>query len=77
MIRTIVSLHTEEKAWLDEMAQAQHASRSQIVRTAIRAYHQQKLTHTPTEMEILLKRTQGIWQKEDGLKYQLKIRKEW
>lgn len=77
MIRTVISLPTDEKKWLDQMAKKKKVSMAQIIRDSITEYHKNHATEAVTKIDELLAKTKGIWKKEDGLKYQCRLRAEW
>lgn len=77
VIRTIISLDTHEKKWLDKTAKTQHISMAQLIRIAIKEYRQAYEKQTHTEIDHLLQQSKGIWSNDDGLKYQTNLRKEW
>jgi hypothetical protein len=63
-------------------ARAQGISAAEIIRRAIdklirRGIHNLKLSERQNLYAALLNRTQGIWQKGDGLENQEKSRAEW
>jgi len=73
MIRTIISLETEDKEWLDRKAASEGVPMAKLVREAIRRMRQ----HQDVSFERLLKQTSGLWRRGDGLAYQRRLRKEW
>lgn len=77
MIRTIISLHPNEKHWLDQVAKRQHISMAKIIRQAIREYQKNHSHLIQSKFDKLLEKTKGVWQKGDGLQYQTKLRDEW
>lgn len=77
MLRTIISLDANEKAWLDQEAAIENVSMAEVVRKAIRFYRLSLKAQKSTHMDDILKKTAGIWKKEDGLTYQEKIREDW
>lgn len=78
MIRTVISLGTDEKIWLDQMAKAKHVSMAEIIRKAIKEYRKkQSQVMANTAIDALLEKTSGIWPNRDGLAYQTRIRDEW
>lgn len=77
MIRTIISLDSDEKHWLDEVAKKKHISMAAVIRNAIKAYRLQNANYVPTNIDVLLSKTKGIWEHHDGLDYQSTIRDEW
>lgn len=77
MIRTVISLEPEEKAWIDQLASKEHVSMATVIRKAIQHYRDDvEAAQRPTFKE-LLKKTKGISELGDGLQYQMDIRSEW
>lgn len=76
MIRTVISLDAEDKAWLDRTARCQRKTMTQLVRQAVRRLRQESQSD-PTQFDRLLHDTHGIWKSGDGLAYQKKLRREW
>jgi hypothetical protein len=76
MIRTVISLDEESKAWLDQQARQEHVSTAELIRTAVRKYRDEKKREA-LPLSDLLKQTSGIWKGGDGLAYQRRLRKEW
>ncbi len=76
MVRTVISLEEEEKAWLDRRAEQEKVSMTELVRRAVRQYRQQRELEARS-VHRLLEETSGIWTGEDGLSYQRRIRGEW
>lgn len=78
MIRTLISLDPDDKAWLDRRAEEENMTMTQIVRTAVRRYRQEVDAQAALpSFEELLSSTAGIWTAEDGLAYQQRLREEW
>lgn len=77
MIRTVISLPASEKKWLDKMAKIKKLSMAQIIRDSIVEYHKNHSNEAITNIDELLAKTKGIWEKGDGLKYQSHLRAEW
>ncbi len=73
MVRTVISLEEEEKAWLDRKAEQEDVSMTEVVRRAVRRYREE----SELSVHRLLEKTSGIWSGEDGLSYQRRIRDEW
>lgn len=76
MVRTVVRLDPEDKAWLDRKAEEEHLALAEVVRRAVHLYRR----HEETAQDVtqrLLRKTSGIWEKGDGLRYQEQIRNEW
>jgi hypothetical protein len=72
--RTLITLPAEDKRWLIDYSRAHGISIAEAVRRGI---HNLKLRERQNLYAALLKRTRGLWQKGDGLKYQRTIRAEW
>jgi hypothetical protein len=76
MVRTVVSLEAVDKAWLDRKAAQEKISMAELIRRAIRLYQRQSEVGTQP-IQQLLEATSGIWQGDDGLTYQRRMREEW
>lgn len=76
MIRTVISLDPEDKAWLDRAAKAGGTRMTELVRRAIRQYRERSEAH-PGQFERLLRETAGTWKHGDGLAYQKRLRRDW
>jgi hypothetical protein len=76
LVRTIISLDDEDKAWLDRRAEEEGMTMTQLVRNAIRKYRQELAAAAPS-FERRLRETAGLWQGEEGLEYQRRVRSEW
>jgi hypothetical protein len=76
VIRTIISLEDEDKAWLDRRAVEEKMTMTQLVRLALRRYRQEVEAEGPS-LERQLRETAGLWRGEDGLEYQRRVRAEW
>jgi len=74
MIRTLISLEAEDKSWLDRKAEEEGVAMTEIVRLAVRRLRDES---EALSFERLLAATSGLWQGEEGLEYQLRIRGEW
>lgn len=77
MVRTIVSIEDEDKAWLDRRAAEEHVSRAELIRRAVRQYREETDRQEVRPLHRLLEETSGIWKGEDGLAFQLRMRGEW
>ena len=73
MIRTIISLEPEDKAWLERKASEDGVPETEVVRRALRSLRRQE----EASFEDLLQQSRGIWKKNDGLAYQRRLRREW
>jgi hypothetical protein len=76
MIRTIISLDPEDKQWLDRKAEEENVTMTELVRQAIRRYRVECEAASPS-LDRLLAKTSGLWNREDGLDYQRRLRQEW
>ncbi|CAN5796671.1 hypothetical protein BH20GEM3_BH20GEM3_13350 [soil metagenome] len=74
MIRTIVSLDPQDKAWLDQRAKAERVTMTELVRRAVRRMREQE---DAPGLEKLLQQSQGTWKRGDGITYQQSLREEW
>jgi hypothetical protein len=76
MIRTIISLNEEDKAWLDRRAHEEGLTMTELVRRSVHLYRE---TTDPADSEfgVLLDETRNIWKAEDALQYQRRLREEW
>ena len=77
MVRTIISLDPEEKAWLDDMARRSGKPMTAVVREALARYRAQDGRRSKPPFGTLLEDTRGIWKRGDGLAWQKKLRREW
>ena len=73
MTRILVSLDERDKCWLERRSRENGVSMAEVVRKALRKLQQAE----EQSLEQLLEDTRGVWQGEDGLKYQQEIRDEW
>lgn len=76
MIRTVVSIEPEDKAWLDDEARREGVPMTAIVRRAIRRLREE-YRRPSVELERLLARTRATWKRGDALDYQRSLRAEW
>lgn len=76
MIRTIISLNEEDKAWLDRRAHQEGLTMTELVRRSVHLYRE---TTDPADSEFgaTLDQTRGIWKNGDALQYQRTIREDW
>lgn len=77
MIRTVISLDSADKSWLDDKSRAEHVPMTQLVRVAIRRYRQSENAASPRGVRALLEATRGTWAAGDGLAYQRRVRSDW
>lgn len=77
MVRTIVSLDHEDKAWLEVTAQQEGVSMTEMVRRAVRLMRATGAREATSTLDLLAA-TAGIRQAgEDGLAVQQRLRDEW
>jgi hypothetical protein len=76
MVRTLISLDADDKAWLDRAARAEGIPMTRLVGRAIRRLKQEQEA-APHGFERLLRETAGIWKGGDALRYQRRVRAEW
>jgi hypothetical protein len=76
MVRTLISLDPEDKAWLDRQAKRERAPMTRLVRRAIQRLGKETEAN-PSKFDGLLHETSGLWKLGDGLMYQRKLRREW
>jgi hypothetical protein len=76
MVRTVISLDEDDKAWLDRRARAEGVTMTEVVRRSVRFY---RSVCDPEDagFESLLAGTAGTWQHGDALEYQRGMRSEW
>lgn len=77
MVRTVISLDPEDKAWLDDKARETGNTMTSVVREAVSRYRAQDAKRGSPSLKTLLERTSGIWKHGDGLAWQKKMRAEW
>ena len=73
MVRIVISLDPEEKAWLDDTARRSGKPMTAVVREALARYRAQDGRRN----KAALANTRGIWKRGDGLAWQRKLRGEW
>ena len=76
MIRTIVSLEPEDKAWLDRKARQERIPMTRLVGRAIKRMREESESK-PSRFNLLLRDTSGMQKFGDALTYQRKLRAEW
>lgn len=75
MIRTLISLDEQDKAWLDRRARETGQPMTALVRDAVALYRAQ--SRSTGDAGTLLERTRGLWKQGDGLAWQRTLRAEW
>ncbi len=76
MIRTIISMSEEDKAWLDRRAHEEGLTMTEIVRRSVHLYRE-AVDPGDSEFPLVLERTREMWKGVDGLQYQRQLRDEW
>ncbi|MGH8772667.1 MAG: ribbon-helix-helix protein, CopG family [Burkholderiales bacterium] len=76
MIRTVISLDDEDKAWLDRKAREDNVAMTEVIRRAVRRLREESGSENRS-LDELLRQTRGLWKNGDGLAYQRKLRREW
>ena len=76
MIRTVISLSDDDKAWLDRRAGDEGTTMTEIVRRSVRFYRS-VCDPEDADFRALLDRTAGTWTRGDALEYQRRMRAEW
>ena len=77
LVRTVVSLPDQQKAWLDRQAAARRVSMSSLIRQAVSEFRRRERRRAKAPFGEVLARTAGIWPAGDGLEYQERVREEW
>jgi hypothetical protein len=72
--RTIITISEDDKKWLESYGRANKVSVAEAVRRGIYILRESSKKKT---YQHLVKETEGIWKKGDGLKYQENERSEW
>jgi hypothetical protein len=72
--RTIITLSDIEKRWLMNYTKTHGISMAEAVRRGIACL---KASQGSASYQKIVNQTKGIWLKEDGLKYQERLRSEW
>jgi len=76
MIRTVISLDPDDKAWLDRRARQERVPMTRLVRQAVRRLRKESES-SPSRFESLLRKTSGMANMGDGLTAQRRLRAEW
>ena len=77
LVRTVISLDGEQKAWLDRQAALRRVSTASLIRQVVSEFQIREQRGSAASFQEVLKQTAGIWQGGDGLGYQERIRQEW
>jgi hypothetical protein len=76
MVRTLISIDPDDKAWLDREAKREGVPMTRVVQRAIAELRKQA-EGNPAAFERLLRETAGVKKFGDGLTYQRKLRAQW
>lgn len=76
MIRTLISLEPDDKAWLERKARQERIPMTRLVGRAIKRMREESESK-PSRFNLLLRETSGIQKFGDALAYQRKLRREW
>jgi len=80
MVRTVISLDKNDKAWLDRKAKEQGVTMTEVVRQAIHDFRLKggvtKGKKRPPTFEEILEMTAGTWTRGDAAAYVDKMRNE-
>lgn len=76
MVRTVISIDEDDKAWLDRTAKAEGVPITELIRRAVRLLRSQAPVE-PATIDERLAVTRGLWRHGDGLAYQDRVRREW
>lgn len=77
LVRTVISLDDEQKAWLDRQAALRRVPTASLIRQAVSEFQMWEQRGSAASFQRVLKQTVGIWQGGDGLEYQERMRQEW
>lgn len=72
--RMIITVPEKDKRWLENYSKLCGISMAEVIRKAISTFRREEGENT---YHRLVRETQGIWEKGDGLKYQEEVRSEW
>jgi hypothetical protein len=72
--RTIITISDQERQWLGNYTKSHGISMAEAIRRGIACL---KASQSLSSYQKIVNDTQGIWPKEDGLKYQERLRREW
>jgi len=76
MVRTIITLDDDDKAWLDRKARAERVPMTRLVQRAVKRLRKDSEA-SPSRFDALLRATAGMGKFGDGLKYQRRLRRQW
>ena len=77
MIRTLISIDPEEKAWLDRKARELGVPMTAVVREAVARYRLEESRSGNDGLADALEQTRGLWRHGDGAAWQRQHRDEW
>ncbi len=76
MVRTVISLDPEDKAWLDRKSRRTGRSMAALIREAVSRYRAEEKRRRKSSMTDMLEKTSGLWKRGDALSWQKKMRDE-
>ena len=76
MIRTVISLDPEDKAWLDRKARQEGMPMTRLVQRAVQRLRSESESN-PSRFDRLLRETSGTGRFGEGLAFQRRRRREW
>ncbi len=76
MVRMVISLKEEDKAWLARRSKEEGVPLTELVRRAVALLRAQVQERDPP-LSQLLDETSGIGSAGEGLSYQIRLRDEW
>jgi hypothetical protein len=76
MIRTVISLTEDDKAWLDRRAREEGVTMTEVVRRSV-GFYRSVCDPEDAEFLSLLDSTSGTWKHGEALAYQRSMRREW
>ncbi|MFN4277878.1 MAG: ribbon-helix-helix protein, CopG family [Ferrovibrio sp.] len=77
MVRTVITLDPEDRAWLDRKARETGRPMTALVREAVARYRAEDERRGKNDLADLVQKTKGLWEGGDGLVWQDKLRDEW
>lgn len=76
MVRTVISLDDDDKAWLDRQAARRKVAMTALVREAVALLRRKEAARSPSGGDVL-ERSRGIWRRGDALAWQNRMRDAW
>jgi hypothetical protein len=76
MIRTLICIEPDDKAWLERTARRERIPMTRLVGHAIKRLREESES-SPSRFHLLLRETSGMQKFGDALAYQRRLRREW